>query len=255
MMLMACGAEENTVKTAMETTAETGNEEEYDPAFVVPETEEGTAKLIFDSFDGGGPEFHVIVEDESIVSHRTDTRYESADHDNMTGSGKKVVITFTGEQPGQTYVTVEERSPIADNLDRRYEVTVDDDRNVTIEELSVRDMNEVSEDMRLFINGEEVPVTWENNRSVEELRFLSPLKIRMSMYGGFEQVGALESSITREDAQITADFGDIVLYSGNQIVIFYGSNSWAYTRLGHVELTKEELTEILGNGDVEIAIE
>ena len=36
--------------------------------------------------------------------------------------------------------------------------------------------------------------------------------------------------------------GDIVLYSGDQIVIFYGSNSWAYTRLGHVDLTQEEMT-------------
>ena len=75
------------------------------------------------------------------------------------------------------------------------------------------------------------------------------------MYGGFEQVGSLGNSITRNDERITTDFGDIVLYSGNQIVIFYGSNSWEYTRLGHVDMTKEELTELLGNGDVKIVIE
>ncbi len=46
--------------------------------------------------------------------------------------------------------------------------------------------------------------------------------------------------------------GLIVLYSGNQIVVFYGSNSWAYTRLGHIDMTQEELTELLGNGDAEI---
>ena len=50
-------------------------------------------------------------------------------------------------------------------------------------------------------------------------------------------------------------YGDIVLYSGNQIVVFYGSNSWAYTRLGHIDMTQEELTELLGNGDAEITIE
>ena len=49
--------------------------------------------------------------------------------------------------------------------------------------------------------------------------------------------------------------GDIVLYSGNQIVVFYGSNSWAYTRLGHIDMTQEELTDLLGNGDVEITLE
>lgn len=120
---------------------------------------------------------------------------------------------------------------------------------------SVADMNEVSEDMRLLIDGKEVPVTWKDNESVDELKDKCPLTIQMSMYGGFEQVGSLGSSITRDDEQITTDFGDIVLYSGDQIVIFYGSNSWAYTRLGHVDMTKEELTELLGNGDVEIVIE
>ena len=108
--------------------------------------------------------------------------------------------------------------------------------------------------MKLYVNAEEVPVTWVNNASVEELRTMLPLTIQMSMYGGFEQVGSIGSSITKEDEQITTDYGDIVLYSGNQIVVFYGQNSWAYTRLGHIDLTKEELTELLGNGDVEITL-
>ena len=75
-----------------------------------------------------------------------------------------------------------------------------------------------------------------------------------AMYGGFEQVGSIGQSISRDDKQITTEFGDIVLYSGNQIVVFYGSNSWAYTKLGHIDLSEEELTEILGNGDVVLEI-
>ena len=62
-------------------------------------------------------------------------------------------------------------------------------------------------------------------------------------------------SLPRSDEQTTTDYGDIVLYSGDQIVVFYGSNSWAYTRLGHIDMTQEELTELLGNGDVEITLE
>ena len=58
----------------------------------------------------------------------------------------------------------------------------------------------------------------------------------------------------RIDKQITTEFGDIVLYSGNQIVVFYGSNSWAYTKLGHIDLSEEELTQLLGNGDVVLEI-
>ena len=114
---------------------------------------------------------------------------------------------------------------------------------------------EAGESMTLLIDGKECPVEWEDNESVEALKELCPLTIQMSMYGGFEQVGSIGSSITRNDKQTTTDYGDIVLYSGNQIVVFYGSNSWAYTRLGHIEMTQEELTELLGNGDVEITLE
>ena len=111
--------------------------------------------------------------------------------------------------------------------------------------------------MQLMIGETEVPVTWEENASVEALREIvadSPLTIQMSMYGGFEQVGPIGQSIDRDDQQTTTDPGDIVLYSGNQIVVFYGSNSWAYTRLGHIDLSKEEMTDLLANGDVVLTI-
>ena len=108
--------------------------------------------------------------------------------------------------------------------------------------------------MTLFIDGKEMPVTWEDNTSVNELKEILPLKVNMSMYGGFEQVGSIGQSISRDDKQITTEFGDIVLYSGNQIVVFYGSNSWAYTKLGHIGLSEEELTKLLGNGDVVLEI-
>ena len=77
----------------------------------------------------------------------------------------------------------------------------------------------------------------------------------MSMYGGFEQVGSLGTSLPRNDSQTTTQAGDIVLYSGNQIVIFYGSNSWAYTRLGRItDKSASELTELLGKGDVAVTL-
>lgn len=109
-------------------------------------------------------------------------------------------------------------------------------------------------EMRLSIGGTAVPVTWESNASVEALKNLCPLTIQMSMYGGFEQVGSIGQSIVRNDRQTDTHYGDIVLYSGNQIVIFYGSNSWAYTRLGHVNLSQQEMRNLLGNGDVCITL-
>ena len=73
--------------------------------------------------------------------------------------------------------------------------------------------------------------------------------ILMSDYSGFEKVGALGTSLPASNSQTTTQAGDIVLYNGNQIVVFYGSNSWSYTRLGHIDnLTGWE--EALGSGDV-----
>ena len=102
-----------------------------------------------------------------------------------------------------------------------------------------------------------IPVRWEENASVRELAGLAEegLSISMSKYGGFEQVGAIGKSISRDDRRITTAPGDIVLYSGNQLVVFYGSNTWEYTRLGKIELSEEELKNLLGNSDVTITIE
>ena len=108
--------------------------------------------------------------------------------------------------------------------------------------------------MVLSIDGTEVPVTWEENPSVADLQKYLPLTIQMSQYGGFEQVGSIGRSIVMDDKQITTNYGDIVLYAGDKIVIFYGSNSWAYTRLGHVNLSQKEMTELLSKGNVRIII-
>lgn len=115
--------------------------------------------------------------------------------------------------------------------------------------------NEMEDSMRLLIGETEVPVTWEENASVEALKELSPVTIQMSMYGGFEQVGSIGKSIVRDDKQTKTNYGDIVLYSGDQIVIFYGSNSWSYTRLGHIDLTQQEMQDLLGGGDVSITLQ
>ena len=112
--------------------------------------------------------------------------------------------------------------------------------------------------MKLIIGDTEVPVIWEENESVDALAELvtdAPLSIQMSMYGGFEQVGPIGRSIVSNDEQTVTQAGDIVLYSGDQIVVFYGSNSWAYTRLGHVELSQKEMEELLGNGDVVLVLQ
>ena len=117
---------------------------------------------------------------------------------------------------------------------------------------------EGEEEMRMWINDTEVSVAWEDNEAVAALRDLAGegLRVDMSMYGGFEQVGELGVSLPRDDKQTDTQPGDIVLYSGDQIVVFYGSNSWAYTRLGHItDRDAADMAALLGSGDVTLTLD
>lgn len=111
--------------------------------------------------------------------------------------------------------------------------------------------------MTMYINDMPVDVDWDENATVEELRneaAAGDITIDMSMYGGWEQVGSLGKSYTRNDTHFTAECGDIVLYSGNQIVVFYGSNSWDYTHLGKIKLSDDEVQKLFGNEDVTLKL-
>ena len=114
----------------------------------------------------------------------------------------------------------------------------------------------MNKELILKINDTEVDVVWAENASVTALKAHAEngLTINMSMYGGFEQVGSLGAALPSEDERITTYAGDIVLYSSNQIVIFYGSNTWAYTKLGHIDLSESDLADLLGEKNVTITI-
>ena len=130
-------------------------------------------------------------------------------------------------------------------------ITTPSDDNQTIKEDETANM-----ELTLKINDIEVDVIWTDNDSVKALKNLAKdgLTINMSKYGGFEQVGSIGSTLPSSDTRITTNPGDIVLYSSNQIVLFYDSNTWSYTKLGHINLSKSELTDLLGDEDVVIAI-
>jgi hypothetical protein len=153
-------------------------------------------------------------------------------------------ITTSAEETSE--MTTENTTATA--ISETSETTAQTEETTTVTEAEIS--------MTLKIGEREVQVTWEDNDSVDDLKKLaaSGLTIKMSMYGGFEQVGPIGQSIARDDEQISTVPGDIVLYSGDQIVVFYGSNSWAYTRLGKINMSEDELTELLGNGDVTITL-
>ena len=126
-------------------------------------------------------------------------------------------------------------------------ITTPSDDNQTTKEDETANMK-----LTLKIDGIEVDVIWADNDSVKALKNLAKdrLTINMSKYGGFEQVGSIGSTLPSSDTRITTNPGDIVLYSSNQIVIFYDSNIWSYTKLGHINLSKSELTNLLGDEHV-----
>lgn len=160
------------------------------------------------------------------------------------GSGSEVSTGISSEMPPESETLMAE-----DDL-----AGTGDSTGLLQEDEPITESREAEGVLALYINDEKLSVAWEDNEAVGELMKLASkeaLTIEMSMYGGFEQVGALGWNLPRNDKQVTTNAGDIVLYSGNQIVVFYGSNSWSYTKLGHIEnKTAEELSQILGQDHV-----
>ena len=125
------------------------------------------------------------------------------------------------------------------------------------EETAALEEEEIVE-MKMSINGTAVDVSWENNASVKELAKMAgngPVTIETEPYGGFEQVGPIGATLPSSDTNIKTKAGDIMLYTSSQMVIFYGSNSWAYTRLGRItDKSDSELRELLGGDGVTVTI-
>ena len=112
--------------------------------------------------------------------------------------------------------------------------------------------------MKMVINGTPVAVEWEDNAAVDALGKAAKEKaitINTAAYGGFEQVGSLGMDLPQSDTRITTNPGDIALYEGNQMVVFYGSNTWAYTILGHIsDKTQAELEQLLSEETLTITL-
>ena len=154
--------------------------------------------------------------------------------------------------------TISDSSSVLGSIIPSEEESTDEQKSQTSTEDNGASEETEEEAMKMTIGSTPVSVKWEDNESVNYLKKLcrnQPLTIVMSMYGGFEQVGSIGSDIPRNDVQTTTSSGDIVLYSGNQLVVFYGSNSWAYTKLGHItDKTPQEMTKLLSGGNVTITL-
>lgn len=108
--------------------------------------------------------------------------------------------------------------------------------------------------LKITVGDYELLATFEDNSSAEEFKQLlaqGPVTVEMDDYGGFEKVGSLGTTLTRNDQQITTEPGDVILYQGNQITIYYGTNTWSFTRLARID-DPTDLKAKLGEGTVQI---
>ncbi len=112
--------------------------------------------------------------------------------------------------------------------------------------------------MKITVNGHELKASFAESEAAQELAeklSSEPVTVTLNEYGGFEKVGKLPWALTRSDESIQTEPGDIMLYQGNQMTIFYDSNSWSYTKLGHIDgVTADELAEIFGQGDITVTL-
>lgn len=108
------------------------------------------------------------------------------------------------------------------------------------------------------VNGRSLTVELQDNSSAAALLALlaeGDIVVNARDYGDFEKVGALPQSLPTNDEPITTEPGDVILYQGNQITVYYDENSWNFTRLGKIkDVSAEALRDILGEGDVELRL-
>lgn len=136
--------------------------------------------------------------------------------------------TYTNESKEQTEMKMADESTLADNQ------------------------------IRVTVGSSSFIVNLEDNETAKALREMladGDLTISASNYGGFEKVCQLGRTLPRNDKQITTEAGDVMLYNGNQIVFFYGANSWSYTKIGKVEASSiEELESVLSGSETEVIL-
>lgn len=117
---------------------------------------------------------------------------------------------------------------------------------------------DMTEKLYITIGNQTLPVTLVKNNATEALMAAlaaNPITYEADDYDGFEKVGSLGMSLPTNNQQLTTQAGDVILYSGNQIVLFYGSNSWSYTRLGRIEYESlEQLKSFLKAGQGRVSV-
>ena len=185
-----------------------------------------------------------------------DTFLESFDF-----SDKTVILFCTSASSGiaTSEKNIKALVPIGNQLEgRRFPASATkEDVKAWYDTLSLKEEKSDNK-LKISVNGTELTASLENNSSAQALAALlkqGNITVDMSDYGNFEKVGELPQSLPKNDENITTVPGDIILYQGNKITIYYAENTWDFTKLGHINnITQEELKALLGDGDVTVSL-
>ena len=197
------------------------------------------------------------------------------------GQAPKIIYTFleSVDVSGKTIIPfcTSASSPVGSSADNLHSLAPDavwkdgtrfaigttrEEINEWLKQYDLKGMDDVKDDIEMTCvlvieaNGKIFYANFEDNSSAEAMKEKlnsEAITVDMHDYGSFEKVGALPWDLPRNDTQITTEPGDIILYQGNQITVYYDTNSWNFTRLARIgNTTKDELLAALGDGDVSV---
>ena len=174
---------------------------------------------------------------------------------------KRIVATLVIILPLLTGCKANNTGDFQEDNAVKTESSVQTDTNESKEQTEMKIVDEsalANNQIRVTVGSSSFIVNLEDNETAKALKEMltdEDLIISASNYGGFEKVCQLGKTLPHNDKQITTEAGDVMLYSGNQIVFFYGANSWSYTRIGKVEASSiEELESMLSGSETEITL-
>ena len=219
--------------------------------------------LSFSSFEGGGPEFGISIADETVVSCEQTRKYHKKNHERLKGAGYDVVFSFTGLKPGVTTAFITARSPIADNWDEQYVITVDEALHVTAERTGHYNLEDEIEAMMprpqtvIRIGDRSFPVVLADTPAGDE--FFQRLEegllsVTLTGGGGEERTGVLPDALDTQDEAGSYGAGDILLRDGAALSVCLGSGEGVFTKLGSFTASPEELGDLMGEGDISIEL-
>ena len=190
----------------------------------------------------------ILINKQNTNRNELETNQNYSNKENIKSNENIQKNISSNHSIEDVYITTETNSAKTDNA-----------TETSIQEQVKEEIKEENIDMiKIKVNSNVLEVKLEDNeatRSLVEKLKNGDISVNANEYGGFEKVGNLGFSLPRNDESITTSAGDIVLYQGNQISLFYNSNSWSYTKLGKVQnVSGAELKNILGSGNVTLIL-